>query len=138
MIDLNKTYRTRNGYEVSLWTTTAKYSDVYVVHGEIRINGIWRKKYWTIDGNIVSGHEDAWDLVEYSPPKLRPYNDDELWELKGRWIRHKSSPDSGDMVTGIHRDLVIAGGMRYYVEVLTDFVFCKGDPEEGKPVAKEG
>ena len=68
MISLDKKYTTCDGFEVSLWTTTAK-SGKYTVQGEAKIDGgIWEITSWMANGAYwTHGGEHGMDLIEVKP-----------------------------------------------------------------------
>ena len=74
MIDINKTYRTRDGREVKLFTTEARSN--YPVRGEVLDNCLrdvydWIQYCWDSQGN--GGQRSDWDLIECKPRIQREF-----------------------------------------------------------------
>jgi hypothetical protein len=69
MIDITKTYKTRDGREVRIYATDG--GGVYPVHGAINYYGEWSMCRWTAEGTTFSDDEHcSYDLIEVksSPP----------------------------------------------------------------------
>lgn len=66
MIDINKTYRTRDGHEVRIYATDGEHGEL--VHGAAKHkeNG-WQSWIWFADGNFLDGEENRLDLIEVRP-----------------------------------------------------------------------
>lgn len=80
-IDINKKYRTREGYEVRIYAVDG--GGDYPVHGAIRTGDKWESKSWKSDGTYIGilpyrSEPDCFDLIE-----VRPYDhikiDDKVW-----------------------------------------------------------
>ena len=69
-IDINKTYRTRDGHEIRLYATDA--GGEYPIHGSVFSDGKWRVDAWTADGafNRID-YESEFDLIEVKPRHKR-------------------------------------------------------------------
>jgi hypothetical protein len=65
MIDVNKTYRTRDGREVRIYATDG--GGDHAVHGSIKMNDGWRCTTWQADGLVISKEEHCADLIEVKP-----------------------------------------------------------------------
>jgi hypothetical protein len=91
MIDINKTYRTRDGREVRIYSVDA--GGQYPVHGAIKVrDDIWKTVSWTKKGTFSAAPmnnalrtED--DLVEVKPRIKRTvwvniYSEQTLWHTK--------------------------------------------------------
>ena len=66
MIDKSKTYRTRNGSEVRIYSTDG--GGEYPVHGAYLCRGEWRLVAWDEKGFWTDpDHEDNIDLIEVKP-----------------------------------------------------------------------
>ena len=67
MIDKNRTYRTRNGYEVRIYATDGGH--VKCVHGAYSTgDGFWVSTTWTAEGKRDSYSAcNAYDLIEVRP-----------------------------------------------------------------------
>ena len=63
-IDINKTYRTRNGMEVVLYAIHDEQD--CPVHGAYREEGEWCSDAWRLDGRNSRDFTE-WDLVEVKP-----------------------------------------------------------------------
>lgn len=135
---LDKQYRTREGKKVRIWTVDAKCESNFVVRGEVKDDDDeWHSETWTAHGKYNLVRHSPYDLVEYETPKLRPYRNEELPELRGRWIRrHDWSEHESMMVVGINGDLAETIKLSFTPEQLFDLVFASDDPEAGQPVAK--
>lgn len=69
MIDKDKTYRTRDGREVRIYTTDA--GGIYPVHGAFKDpDGEWALEAWTLSGLFIRGEEDDLDLIEVKPKRI--------------------------------------------------------------------
>jgi len=65
-IDPTKTYRTKNGHPVRIYTADA--GGFQPVHGAIQdSSGIWLAKTWTADGRNGVTTENGLDLIEQKP-----------------------------------------------------------------------
>ena len=67
MIDINKTYRTRDGREVRIYATDGW--DMLPIHGAIKIEGDWRLSCWSTSG--IHHQDRAYDLIEVRPRHTR-------------------------------------------------------------------
>jgi hypothetical protein len=66
IIDLNKTYTTRDGKLVRLYCVDGGGS--YPVHGAVRRDGIWDVERWTLKGDFINDcSETSYDLIEFNP-----------------------------------------------------------------------
>ena len=83
MIDINKTYRTRDGREVRIYATNED-CDVASVHGAIKAtDGVWHVYSWSKNGRSILGREqDNKDLIEVRPRHKRTM-----------WVNVYGSPD---------------------------------------------
>ena len=64
MIDINKTYRTRDGREVRIYATDGGVGNS--IHGAFKdANNIWRQHCWREDGNDY--YSKSHDLIEVRP-----------------------------------------------------------------------
>ena len=71
MIDINKTYRTRDGREVHIYATN-EGCGVASVHGAIKTeDGVWHVYSWSEDGRSILGREQDKDLIEVCPRHKR-------------------------------------------------------------------
>ena len=64
-IDINKTYRTREGEPVRIYAIDA--GGEYPVHGAAYADGQWHVATWSILGNSFDGKERPFDLFEVKP-----------------------------------------------------------------------
>jgi phenylpropionate dioxygenase-like ring-hydroxylating dioxygenase large terminal subunit len=62
MIDINKTYRTRDGHEVRIYATDGLAP--YSVHGAIKIPPGWHDRAWTREGKAEDHALYNCDLIE--------------------------------------------------------------------------
>jgi len=67
MIDINKTYRTRDGREVRIYATDGK--GIYPVHGAVKVEGGWLHYTWKATG--IEGVSNVNDLIEVRPRHKR-------------------------------------------------------------------
>lgn len=67
MIDINKTYRTRDGREVRIYATDGWSASP--VHGAIKVEGEWRFSCWSAGG--IHHTDRAYDLIEVRPRHKR-------------------------------------------------------------------
>jgi hypothetical protein len=65
IIDINKTYRTRDGREVRIYATDGFGS--HPIHGAINCSGDWISTTWREDGRFYSDMESEDDLIEVKP-----------------------------------------------------------------------
>ena len=70
MIDINKTYRTRDGREVRIYATDGE--GAFPIQGAILFGKGWRMRQWMKDGSahINTGDSDS-DLIEVRPRHKR-------------------------------------------------------------------
>ena len=72
MININKTYRTRDGREVRIYAMDGV--EEYPVHGAVRSTcGGWYSATWTMQGEKCKGNSTLEDLVEVKPRIQREY-----------------------------------------------------------------
>jgi hypothetical protein len=64
MIDINKTYRTRDGRGVRIYAVDG--GGMHPVHGSIKTSDGWRSFTWPSDGRIACD-ENCGDLIEVKP-----------------------------------------------------------------------
>jgi len=64
MIDINKKYKTRDGYEVRIYATDG-YGP-YPVHGAIKTERVWSMACWDRDGDYYCSVKNL-NLVEVKP-----------------------------------------------------------------------
>ena len=69
-IDINKTYRTRDGLQVVLYAIYP--GQKYPVHGAYREEGEWCSDTWRLDGRN-SDDPTEWDIVEVKPRSKGKY-----------------------------------------------------------------
>jgi len=67
MLDFTKPVQTRNGYPVTIYTTTAQGE--YPIHGAYRDHGTDRLMSWTSSGKFSRGMSVALDLINCSSPE---------------------------------------------------------------------
>lgn len=72
MIDKSKTYRSRNGLEVTIYRTDAEGE--YPVHGAVCEGDCLEPTTWTADGKHIKHKNSEFDLVEVKPRIKR-----EMW-----------------------------------------------------------
>jgi hypothetical protein len=73
MIDITKTYKTRDGREVRIYATDC--GGGRPVHGAINYDGEWSMSNWTAEGVSFSDHQHSSDdLIE-----VRPRIQREVW-----------------------------------------------------------
>ena len=73
MIDINKTYRTRCGYEVRIYATNC--GGTYPIHGAVWIKeSRWQCFCWSVKGEAYIGGRNKYDLIEVKPRIVR-----EVW-----------------------------------------------------------
>lgn len=65
MIDVNKTYRTRDGREVRIYATDC--GEAEPIHGAIKCGQQWRYFIWTENGRYLKNKDTLSDLVEVRP-----------------------------------------------------------------------
>jgi hypothetical protein len=65
MIDINKTYRTRDGREVRIYAVDGL--DTHSVHGAIYVTGGWLSCTWRKDGRFFADIDQEADLIEVKP-----------------------------------------------------------------------
>jgi hypothetical protein len=66
MIDKNKKYKTRSGYDVEIYATD--FGPEYPVSGVIKCKREYRVNLWTLGGKFYNGGDDSsFDLIEYDP-----------------------------------------------------------------------
>ena len=65
MIDVNKTYRTRDGREVRIYATDC--GEAEPIHGAIKCGQQWRYFIWTENGRYLKNQDTLSDLVEVRP-----------------------------------------------------------------------
>lgn len=73
MIDITKTYKTRDGREVRIYATDG--TGAYPVHGAIKKNGEWFLGGWTANGAAFLDHEQCRDDLIEVKPRIK----EELW-----------------------------------------------------------
>ena len=64
MIDINKTYRTRDGLEVRIYATDGDNNKT--IHGAVWSDG-WQFRLWYADGSYNKDIESKMDLIEVRP-----------------------------------------------------------------------
>jgi hypothetical protein len=69
MIDINKTYRTRDGREVRIYATDGQ--DEWPIHGATLKSFGWSSECWTRDGSSLTNQPHADDLIEVRPRHKR-------------------------------------------------------------------
>ena len=71
MIDINKTYRTRDGREVRIYATDG--GSRYSIHGAVSMDDGWFPRQWTINGELSQGRlvPSDHDLIEFRPRHKR-------------------------------------------------------------------
>ena len=69
MIDINKTYRTRNGREVRIYATDG--AGIRPVHGAIKTDEGWVREDWSSDGGFGGNMRFSDDLIEVRPRHKR-------------------------------------------------------------------
>jgi hypothetical protein len=73
MIDINKTYRTRDGREVRIYATDGEHGEL--IHGAIKDKEYgWQSKLWFANGHYHDDEESPLDLIEG-----RPRHKKEMW-----------------------------------------------------------
>jgi len=67
MIDINKTYRTRDGRQVRIYSTDG--GGIYPIHGAIldKVLPGWFLATWDINGYSLRGNKEFADLIEVQP-----------------------------------------------------------------------
>jgi hypothetical protein len=85
MIDIDKTYRTRDGREVRIYAVDG--GGMHPVHGSIKTSDGWRSFTWPSDGRIACD-ENCGDLIEVKPRIQRTvwlalYPLDDVWVVSG-------------------------------------------------------
>jgi len=70
-IDINKKYRTKNGFAVRIYATDG--AGTYSVHGAILKNGEWGSTRWNKYGVDIYGSHDGDNLVEVKRRIKRTY-----------------------------------------------------------------
>lgn len=70
MIEMGKTYRTRDGREVRIYATDG--AELEQVHGAINNGGVWHAAKWTADGLYNFHRGPHSDLVESDPHGILP------------------------------------------------------------------
>jgi hypothetical protein len=87
MIDINKTYRTRDGRQVRIYSTDG--GGIYPIHGAIldKVLPGWFLATWDINGYSLRGNKEFADLIEVKPRIKR-----EVWLniYKDYEINHRS------------------------------------------------
>ena len=68
MIDINKTYRTRDGLEVRIYATDGDNNKT--IHGAVWSDG-WQFRLWYADGSYNKDIESKMDLIEVRPRHKR-------------------------------------------------------------------
>jgi len=93
MIDPNKKYRTRDGFEARIYAVDA--GGTYSVHGAIKRNGVWVATAWSKEG-CWSNWFSINDLVEVTPRIQR-----EVWlnVYNGRLCTGYPSKEESDRVS---------------------------------------
>ena len=66
MIDINKTYRTRDGLEVRIYATDGDNNKT--IHGAVWSDG-WQFRLWYADGSYNKDIESKMDLIEVRCPQ---------------------------------------------------------------------
>ena len=70
MIDINKTYRTRDGREVRIYATDGRGGTA--IHGAIKISsGDWLQESWWSSGQLLTSLQSDSDLIEVRPRHKR-------------------------------------------------------------------
>jgi hypothetical protein len=67
VIDINKTYRTRDGREVRIYATDGWSASP--IHGAIKVEGDWRFSCWSANG--IHHQDRGYDLIEVRPRHKR-------------------------------------------------------------------
>ena len=100
MIDINKTYRTRDGREVRIYATDG--GEGTLVHGAIKTtDGKWDVRSWDCVGRRMMCEEHAQDLIE-----VRPRHKKAVWlNVYGTGIIPEacSSKERADAAAGCNR-----------------------------------
>lgn len=65
MIDLSKTYRTRDGREVKLFMTDGGGS--FPIIGVYAVGNEWIANHWLVDGSCSTRTSNPYDLIEVKP-----------------------------------------------------------------------
>ena len=100
MIDISKTYRTRDGREVRIYATDGGGS--HPVHGAIKDGERWYQGEWSPDGSWYGCAADDYDLIEVKPRIRREvwlnvYDNDDV-------ISARSSKEAADRAWSVgHR-----------------------------------
>jgi hypothetical protein len=95
MIDIAKKYKTRDGRDVVLYTTTRE--GIWPVVGDIVKDSGLRLQFWDKFGNCYPGYKTASDLVE-----VKPINVYERWVNiypSGKsisWLSRQDADDNGE------------------------------------------
>ena len=71
MIDINKTYKTRDGREVRIYATDCGPSEP--VHGAYKSGEDWLNNSWNLNGKFISNKTSEFDLIEVKPRIRREY-----------------------------------------------------------------
>jgi len=69
MIDINKTYRTRDGHEVRIYATDGQRA--WPVHGAILLKNGWSSECWNNKGSSLTDMPCGTDLIEVPPRHKR-------------------------------------------------------------------
>lgn len=70
MIDINKTYRTRDGREVRIYATDGRGGTA--IHGAIKLSsGDWLQESWWSSGQLLTSLQSDSDLIEVRPRHKR-------------------------------------------------------------------
>lgn len=70
MIDINKTYRTRDGREARIYATDGRGGTA--IHGAIKLSsGDWLQESWWSSGQLLTSLQSDSDLIEVRPRHKR-------------------------------------------------------------------
>jgi hypothetical protein len=98
MIDKNKTYRTRDGREVRIYSVDG--AGRYCVHGAVKTVDGWEMHLWAVDGRTSHRFESPLDIIEVKARIKREYWMNVYPDALGWSARTKEEADHGCINTG--------------------------------------